>query len=508
MRKALSLLLFCILFTSCNTDNSPTFYSLLIEVTPEGSGTVDFAADTLIEKGKTVNLRAIPETGFVFAGWNGTIQSTENPLEITISEDIELIAGFEKKSYELKTEIMGEGTITETVLPAKTEYEHGTVVQLSAIPAEKSRFVRWSGDVVSEDSVIEVTVESPLEINAEFEREFYKVEVNVEGNGSLADWDTTNIKWFRSNSTITLQPVPDTTWVFRRWEGDFSTQEEVLEFDINSDISLDLIFEEGELDYCLPKSLDAYRHKAGGDSVKILDWDFNYEGKFITSFDKRIDVTQTGQGLSTHQRGDLIYSDDKLIRFVLLYVRFNNRNIYEFAWDGDQVSKYNYLIRSNIEQDDISTAMIYEEPCGLALHEGNTTWSSGDYGIFAYQYYYTNSCKTFNINQSDFSVTYEDESSIYKDVNGIPGFLGAIYEHLIADNGSVLLPNADKLRLKSRKTYPIGRHELGWGTEVYQYYDHIINEEYPRYFSSRTTYAKSDLVENDSHVVEYYCGYK
>lgn len=83
-----------------------TFAALvaMVEVTvtaPGGGGTVtvllvqpDAAAATLYPVGATLRLTAIPDAGFVFAGWGGDLDGYQTPTEITVSEATTITASF------------------------------------------------------------------------------------------------------------------------------------------------------------------------------------------------------------------------------------------------------------------------------------------------------------------------------------------------------------------------------------------------------------------------------
>lgn len=158
-----SLILF-----SCK-ENSPNFYSVDIAITPEGSGIVKPAQDTLIEENASLSITAIANEGYSFIGWSGDMSSTENPLNLTITEDVNITANFELKTYELTIEIIGNGIVTEAIIQQKMEYEHGTTIKLKAFPEEGWAFKNWGGDFESDDDSLIVEIIKPMFISAKFE---------------------------------------------------------------------------------------------------------------------------------------------------------------------------------------------------------------------------------------------------------------------------------------------------------------------------------------------------
>ena len=77
-----------------NFEAIPT-YSLAVTVVGNGSIEVSPLADTY-QEGTVVSLVAIPESDFQFAGWGGDISGTEEQINITMTNDLAVIATFGK----------------------------------------------------------------------------------------------------------------------------------------------------------------------------------------------------------------------------------------------------------------------------------------------------------------------------------------------------------------------------------------------------------------------------
>ncbi|MFH5834325.1 hypothetical protein [Halalkalibaculum sp. DA384] len=64
-------------------------------VNPPGTGTV--STDTAYYRDMvTIEVQAVPNEGWEFAGWSGDTASTENPLIFTITEETDLVANFQR----------------------------------------------------------------------------------------------------------------------------------------------------------------------------------------------------------------------------------------------------------------------------------------------------------------------------------------------------------------------------------------------------------------------------
>ncbi len=95
--------------------------------------------------GSAVTLTATPDEGYHFAGWSGTVNSTANPLTLTVDSTQTLTANFEINRYALTIPTPAHAVLTKS--PDLPDYPHGTTVTLSVRPDQYYRFVQWTGDI-------------------------------------------------------------------------------------------------------------------------------------------------------------------------------------------------------------------------------------------------------------------------------------------------------------------------------------------------------------------------
>ena len=74
------------------------FYN--VETSATEGGSIDKESGS-IASGTSITITATPNQGYIFTGWSG-INSTENPLTVTVDNDLRLTANFEKKKYRLE----------------------------------------------------------------------------------------------------------------------------------------------------------------------------------------------------------------------------------------------------------------------------------------------------------------------------------------------------------------------------------------------------------------------
>lgn len=172
MRRIKIALIFFILaglMWGCGTSDSTEMYQLTTNVSPQEAGIIT-PADGEFDEGSLVELEAEPSEEYLFTGWEGDVTGSENPYSFEINRDVSVTAMFERKKYSLTIEIVGDGSVDEDVVEpaAKTDYDHGTVVELTAQPNDKRTFAHWEGDLDGEENPATLTIENEKQVTAVF----------------------------------------------------------------------------------------------------------------------------------------------------------------------------------------------------------------------------------------------------------------------------------------------------------------------------------------------------
>ena len=188
---------------------------------------VNAGRTTEYDSGTTVKLTAQAAAEWVFIGWTGDIESTEESVQIVIGEPKEVTATFEKKKYPLTVNIEGEGEVLEEIVNAgrTTDYDSGTTVKLTAQPEDEWLFTGWSGDIGDIDPTenpIQLSIIESKTVTATFEKKKYPLTVNIEGEGEVLEeivnaGRTTD---YDSGTTVKLTAQPEDEWLFTGWSGD------------------------------------------------------------------------------------------------------------------------------------------------------------------------------------------------------------------------------------------------------------------------------------------------
>lgn len=116
-------------------------YTIVTNVFPANGGTVSGAG--IYNKGTSVDINAIPATGYQFDHWSGDLSGNVNPTIILMNDNKSITAHFIEIQYTLTTSV--EPPDGGTITGAGT-YPEGTVVEVEAIPNPDYEFDHWEGD--------------------------------------------------------------------------------------------------------------------------------------------------------------------------------------------------------------------------------------------------------------------------------------------------------------------------------------------------------------------------
>ena len=193
----------------------------------EGVPTEPVVADSV------VTLVAVAAEGYHFTGWSNGV--TTDTLNVTVVSDTMLTASFAINKYVVDAYSLLDEFGTVTGVPTDS-VEHGTVVTLTAEPAEGYHFTAWSNGLT--DATINVTVVSDTTLVPLFAINMYAVNLSVEGDGNISGIDTDSVQ---HGTVITLTAVPAAGYHFVGWSNgatDITTS-----FTIVSDTAIAATFE-------------------------------------------------------------------------------------------------------------------------------------------------------------------------------------------------------------------------------------------------------------------------
>ncbi|MDC1337610.1 CotH kinase family protein [Flavobacteriaceae bacterium] len=225
---------FLVLFlVSCSKD--PILYTLTTSVNPLEGGALT-PTTTQFEEGETVVLNATPSTEYTLFAWSGVSGSSAS-TSIVMDSDKAVTAVFTKKRYALNISIEGEGEVNEKIIKAgvSTDYNSGTIIELSASPAIEWIFVEWKGDFSEVENPTQISINKPKNITAVFEKKQYPLSIEIEGNGSVEEKIIKPglANDYNSGTIIQLNAVPENGWSFLKWSGDLLSSKNPIEITVD-----------------------------------------------------------------------------------------------------------------------------------------------------------------------------------------------------------------------------------------------------------------------------------
>ncbi len=141
-----------------------------VETTTVGEGIVQRDPDAVeIADGESITLTAEPTEGWVFTGWNGDSEGTENPLILTVNRPLAVTAQF-VPLVRLTTVVTGPGSVS--VDPSLDEFASGETATLTAHPEEGYIFLGWNGDLEENENPASLLLDTDKTVFALFGRTY------------------------------------------------------------------------------------------------------------------------------------------------------------------------------------------------------------------------------------------------------------------------------------------------------------------------------------------------
>jgi len=384
--KKIFLLLFSIsLINSCSSGEedlppAPIKYTLTTSANPTTGGTVTPASGQYNEDA-TVSITATPAGEYLFSSWTGATGTTAT-ASIVMNSNKTVTANFVKKKYALTTTVEGEGTVAEKVIKAgaATDYNSGTVVELTATPSTGWGFKEWQGDITGTDNPIQITIDKAKTVKAVFESSppFYlddngitikaKDGVSAGTTGALngvtyTAVDNTTLKSMADNSKdltkVVTSLVTNMTYLFDRKET------------FNQDI--------GSWDVSNVTNMSGMFDKARSFNQDISSWDVGN----VTNMSRMF----VGDHAFNQDIGNWDVSNVTTMETMFLNAREFNQDIGH--WDISKVTDMSYMFAYGVFNGDISNwntssvtdmlSMFFEAPFNQPINTKEVTVNGQTY---------------------------------------------------------------------------------------------------------------------------------
>ncbi len=181
----------------------------------DGQGHINCNATEPYTYNQAVNLTAIADQGWTFAGWSNDASGSNNPYTLVMDSNKTVTATFVHNTYYITINTIGQGSVNRNVTGP---YEYSQDVNLTAVAAAGWCFSGWSGDASGNDNPYIVSIDSNITITATFTQDSYLLTVITVGQGSVAAGNVT----YLSGTNVTLEALSTAGWCFSDWTGDIT----------------------------------------------------------------------------------------------------------------------------------------------------------------------------------------------------------------------------------------------------------------------------------------------
>jgi len=206
-------------------------HTVTLQASPDLAGQITARVGNVInygpyESGTSITLHAIPDSGFSFIQWGNAASGTENPLELTVNEDLTVSAFFDTihtGTYTITIPETEGGHVTFAPTSSDSTYAAGSSVELQAVPDENYRFSAWSGAATGTEPTVTISSDTNITVSPVFIKlpeGKLSLTVNKQGEGliSISPQDSA----YDSNTVVEIIAEPIEGWLFHHYSGDFT----------------------------------------------------------------------------------------------------------------------------------------------------------------------------------------------------------------------------------------------------------------------------------------------
>ena len=336
------LFLSLLLIYSCSSEEEepappppPVKYTLTTAVNPAEGGTITPASGEY-NAGTTVTITASPAAEYVFKDWTGAT-GTNASISVVMSSNKSVTANFVKKQYPLTVEIEGEGTVSEKVIKQglATDYNSGTIVELTAEPTGEWEFVEWKGDLTSTDNPAQITIDKAKTVTAVFVKKQYPLTVEIEGEGSVTE---KVIKAgvatdYNSGTIVELTATAETGWEFKEWSGDLTGTDNPSQITIDAAKTVKAVFVKKQFTVNITIEGEGTVTSEVMTGLKVDNkYEYGTDLKLTANAETGWEFKEwSGDIISTENPVQITIDGSKNVK-----VKFFNENYFELTYGGEQ----------------------------------------------------------------------------------------------------------------------------------------------------------------------------
>ena len=136
--------------------------------------------------------------------------------------------------------------MSERIIGSKASYDAGTVVELTAKPADDWVFDHWEGNLSGNKNPEQITISQAMNVKAVFVKKTYNLSVSFQGEGTVEERIVGTKADYAAGTVVELTAKPSDSWHFDHWEGDLSGNSNPAQITITGAKSVKAVFDQNE----------------------------------------------------------------------------------------------------------------------------------------------------------------------------------------------------------------------------------------------------------------------
>jgi hypothetical protein len=247
-------------------------YTVKMDTAEGGTIAVNPAKDSY-DLNEQIKLTATPITGYIFKGWTGTINRNENPLLLTVTENIWIIPHFEPQTtYSLMTEWNPVGGSIISSAGTKTTFMPGEKCFIIATPAAGYEFYGWKGDIETTGDTVYITFNKDYQIFPRFTKIPETITYTLttsSPNGTIQCSPEKPV--YYANEIVRVTAKPDSGYIFSSWDAEYTGETAVFDIVMNENKSISASFIKRQWTFVVYMAADNDLEPAAIDDFKELE---------------------------------------------------------------------------------------------------------------------------------------------------------------------------------------------------------------------------------------------